>query len=406
MKGFFSKKETESVSAVGGKIHSCASCGLYKHCSSPKMQPYGKFEKDIMVIGGYPKKQDDRAGKPWSGKEGRLLKHELKKHGIDLYRDCVSLNAVNCAPGKEGPQNSEIDHCRSVIVWKQIKKYQPKVILLFGQDAITSVIGYQWGGGDSVSTWRGFQIPDQTLKSWICPLDSPSHLLQIQKPEHYMTVWRDDIKNALTCADIPFPKVSSPDIRYVKDSSFLTKVQPELASFDYETTGIKPHGKGHRIVCTSIADREDRVWVFPTPTSKQGWYPFRKWLHDNSKSKMAHNFKFEHSWSKNILKVDVRNWEWDSMVAAHILDNRPGITSLKFQMYVNFGVLDYSEDVKPYLRSVDEDNGANSINRVRQLMKTKSGRRMLMKYCALDSVYQYRLALKQMEQLNYNFLPF
>lgn len=406
MQGFFSRKETESVSAAGGRIHSCASCGLYKNCHSPKMKPYGDFEKDIMIIGSYPRAEDDKSGKPFSGKNGRMLKFYLKKLGIDLYKDCISLNAVNCAPPNRPPTSNEIDHCRSVIVWKAIQELQPKTIILLGSKAVNSVIGHQWGGSDNIQKWRGFRIPDQDLKCWLCPVYSPDYLLDIEKPKQYMTIWQDDLKQAIKTASKPFERFSQPDIRYVKDSSFLNDLGADMGSFDYETTGIKPHEKGHSIVCTSLADREDRVWVFPNPKNKQGWQPFRKWLHERKNSKMAHNFKFEHSWSKNILKVEVNNWCWDSMIAAHLIDNRPGITSLKFQVYVNFGIQDYSVDVNKYLQSIDDEKGANSKNRVRQLMKNKSGRRMLMKYCALDSVYQYRLAMKQMEQLNYNFLPF
>lgn len=406
MQGFFSKKETESVAAAGGKIHSCASCGLYKHCQSPKMKPYGKGQKDLMIIGEFPEQIDDEKGRPFAGKYGRLLRQHLKRVGISLDRDCISLNAINCHPGRAEVENSSIAHCRSVIVWKAIKKYQPKVILLLGQAPTTSVIGQQWSGGDSIKTWRGFTIPDQDLKSWVCPTYSPNYLIDIDTPRQYMKIWSQDLKRAVDKIEEPFPRQSKPDIRLVEDLSFLEDISPVLSAFDYETTGIKPHAKGHQIVCTSIADREDRVWVFPSPKTKKDWLPFRRWLYNKEIPKMAHNMKFETSWSKNILKVDVRGWEWDSMLAAHIIDNRPGVTGLKFQTYATLGIRDYSTEVTPYLKSSGSEKGANEKNRIVQLMKSKSGRRQVMEYCGLDSIYQYRLAMQQMEIMNYDFLPF
>lgn len=405
MQGFFSKKETESVSAVGGKIHSCASCGLYKGCQSPKMKPYGQFEKQIMVIGEAPDLVDDQRNKPFQGRAGKLLQHTLRKHGIDLFKDCISLNAINCYT-EEAPSGTEIDHCRSVVVWKALQEYQPKVILVLGEGALNSLIGHRWQGGISLNTFRGFCIPDQDIKSWVCPTFSPQWLQKIDSPAHYMRIWERDLKGALKKIKTPLPRVGNIDIRFVEDSKFLDDIPPVLSSWDYETTGIKPHMKGHKIVCTSIADREDRVWVFPRPETKAGWQPFRRWLYNKRVSKMAHNAKFEIHWSKEILKVDVRGLEWDSMLAAHVLDNRPGVTGLKFQTYVNFGVVDYSSEVGQYLRSVGNKYGANTKNQVEQLVHHKQGREKLMKYCALDSVYQYRLALKQMEELNYDFLPF
>jgi len=88
------------------------------------------------------------------------------------------------------------------------------------------------------------------------------------------------------------------------------------------------------------------------------------------------------------------------MMAAHILDNRPGVTSLKFQTYINFGIIDYESEVSPYLKAVDSKNG-NALNRIFEADEKK-----LMEYCSLDSIYEYRLAMWQIKIINYSFLPF
>jgi hypothetical protein len=115
--------------------------------------------------------------------------------------------------------------------------------------------------------------------------------------------------------------------------------------------------------------------------------------------------KYEHAWSLIKLKTQVENWDWDTMLMAHILDNRPGITGLKFQTYINFGVIDYSNEIAPYLSGLDEKNG-NSLNRIEELIKTESGKEKLMKYCALDSIFEYRLAALQKNIITNLDLPF
>jgi hypothetical protein len=95
----------------------------------------------------------------------------------------------------------------------------------------------------------------------------------------------------------------------------------------------------------------------------------------------------------------------DTMQATHIIDNRQGVTGLKFQTYVQFGVIDYASDVSPYLGSVDPKNG-NSLNRIMELVKKPGGKEMLMKYCGLDSIYEFRLAIKQMYAIEEAQLPF
>jgi hypothetical protein len=89
------------------------------------------------------------------------------------------------------------------------------------------------------------------------------------------------------------------------------------------------------------------------------------------------------------------------MIMAHILDNRPGVTSLKFQAYVQFGIVDYASAITPYLRSKDSSNG-NSINRIFELLSKPGGMQMLLKYVGYDAIMEYRLAKQQQAEL----LPF
>ena len=100
------------------------------------------------------------------------------------------------------------------------------------------------------------------------------------------------------------------------------------------------------------------------------------------------------TFTEKILGYPVKNWAWDSMQAAHILNNREGITSLKFQVYVNFGIEDYGSEVHPYLESGDKN--ANAFNRIEELISTDAGKQKLLLYGGLDSLYEYWLAIKQM----------
>ena len=91
-KGFFTDRETQSKSHPGGQILSCAKCQLYQGAKSPKMQTFGEGQKDILCIGEAPGAHEDRKGKQWQGKAGRLLKTTLSGMGIDLFKDCLDIN--------------------------------------------------------------------------------------------------------------------------------------------------------------------------------------------------------------------------------------------------------------------------------------------------------------------------
>jgi hypothetical protein len=175
-----------------------------------------------------------------------------------------------------------------------------------------------------------------------------------------------------------------------------------MIAFDYETTGRKSQAEGHRIVSCAVADSEDHAFVFLMPNTRAGRQPFVDLLADPKISKVGQNISFEETWSVVRLKQSVENWEWDTMLASHTLDNRDGVTGLKFQTYVQFGVVDYSSEIDPYLKPADKKNG-NAINRIFDLLKLPGGEDKLLLYNGLDVIYTYRLAMIQRDII---MLPF
>ena len=394
------------MASISKKSLSCVSCKLYEDVESPKMQPFGDFEKEIMLIGEAPGQVEDRRGKPWQGKTGRLLQHTLRKLGVDLFRDCVSVNAVNCRPpNNRAPSPFEIDCCRAVIVGKAIKEYKPKVIILLGTVALQSFLSPRWKtdlGG--ITKWRGFSIPDQDYRCWVIPAFHPSFVARMESREAN-TIWEQDLGLVREAMHFSRPTNKEPDIHIIKDLSVLNSLRDasEIA-IDYETTGLKPHRKGHRIVCVGVAANEDEVFAFMMPKTKEERRPFTDLLKSLNVGKMGHNIKYEHSWTLVRYGVEIQNWQWDSMLASHHLDNRAAVTGLKFQTYVNFGVIIKDEDVSKYI--YEKQKSGNGFNKIFELLEQLGGEENLLRHVALDAHYEYRLAKKQMKQLGYDYLPF
>jgi hypothetical protein len=78
------------------------------------------------------------------------------------------------------------------------------------------------------------------------------------------------------------------------------------------------------------------------------------------------------------------------MLAAHALDNRPGITSLKFQVFAMLGMGSYDDHIKPFLKT----KGKLRLNHIDEIDE-----RDLLLYNGLDSLYEYKLAQLQMPLL-------
>lgn len=391
MESFFTKKEVETTDRVAGKRYTCISCGAFKTCDNPKFAMRGNFEKGIMNIISMPTSMEDSSGQTYKSKEGRYLEKALGEMGIDLHADCINGHAIRC--NVNTPSFDYVDCCRKGIM-EAIKAHKPKVIVLYGDMALYSVIGGRWKKDlGNINKWNGYLIPDQELGCWILPLLEPGKVMD-SKNKVEPTIFKNNLLKLQTALDTPFPKYEEPHIITLEDDlSVLDKIQSGLVAFDYETTGIKPHEPGHRIVCASVAVSENKVYVFKLPDTRQQLKPFLDLLQRKEVGKIAQNMKFEDTWTNVRLRVPVNGWVYDTMLAAHVMDNRTGVKGLKFQAYVHLGVIDYNSDIAPYLKATDNTN-TNSINKIMQLFEKPGGTQALLKYCALDSIYEYRLAMK------------
>lgn len=393
--GFFTTEEMEGAEA--NKRVGCTICKLRKNCVSPMMKPSGKGKKGILIIGEAPSKRADKKGKPFAGRDGRLLRAVLNEGGVDLDEDCRLIYSVNCRLPKDRkppiPTSQEVNACRP-FVFKEIEAFKPKLIILLGQPAVQSVIGHRWKssyGLGPITKWRGWCIPDRDLNAWICPTLSPSIVRHQQKESIFPRIWATDLGMAISTCSWDFPEYVD-ETQYVQTTTdpkkiiqYLEKLNKKkmAIAFDYETTGLKPHGPDHRIVSCAIAESVTKAKAFPvTPPIHAA---LKAVLKNKNLLKVAANMKFEDAWSREHLGCRVRGWIFDTMQAAHVLDNRTGVTGVKFQTYVRFGVIDYDSHLSRYLKGIDDSN-ANSLNRIDQVdMKD------LLIYNGLDAIYEMKL---------------
>jgi len=406
--GFFKKEQIESVivkkRARLRSTPNCKACKLYRGCNSPKMQATGRGKKKILIIAEAPDKTEDLKGTQLVGADGKLLRDTLDDMGIDLDKDCRKINAINCRPpDNRTPTLKEIDHCRPM-VWNEIKSFKPKVIILLGGVALQSFLNHRWHKDlGPITKWRGWQIPDRDVNAWVCPTYHPSFIDRHTTSDVADVIWRQDLQNAIDKRKVPIEYSDEKEcVEIVNEKDAIMKMKwllmsadlgPFNMAFDYETTGIKPHAKGHKIVSCAIAySTLEGDYAFSFMMTKRTAHSFKELLKHKHIEKIAHNMKFEESWSRVILKTKVKSWVWDTMQASHVLDNRRWISSLKFQTYINFGLMDYDSHIEPFLKS--SKNNANSFNRITDINQNE-----LLLYNGMDALLEYRLAMKQMKQL-------
>lgn len=359
----------------------------------------GEGKHRVLVVGEAPGADEDKANEPFVGKAGRHLRSVFRELGTDLD-DCMITNAIRCRPPRNVMDARCLEYCRPHLR-RTIEEVQPNVILTLGEYAFHQVLPDQYlrlGGG--MTKWRGWAIPSSEVGCWVCPTFHPSYILRENEEEVLSKLFREDIEGALALrATSPAAEYRSLEelqegIEIVLDRKEVLARLADLAdaegilSFDYETTGLKPEHPDQRIWSCAFSLNGEGAWACLIDESMHealGRVLFSKRL-----SKVASNLKFEERWTRAALGKGVRNWEWDTMLAAHCLDNRRGISSLKFQAFVRLGIGVYDDDIHPYL--VTPSGGMR--NRIEHA-PVKS----LLLYNGLDALLTYRVMEHQKREM-------
>lgn len=398
----FFTSSTAPIKQAVSKIPKCGSCGLYKNCKSPKMKYSGKGRKGILLIGEAPGKTEDQEGIQFVGKAGQHLENHLLDWDIDMRKDCWITNSLSCWPGEGNkiPHPKMVDYCRP-LVFNTINELQPNVIICLGLTAVKSLIGHLWKEDvGPMARWAGWKIPSQNPNSWIIPTYHPSYLLRENNPVLELHFSRH-IGQTLTLKDKPWKVLPTYEqqIKCIENPTLAAKKlrrliarRPEMVAYDYETDILKPDSKEAEIVCCSVSDGKTTLAY---PWHGEAIEATKELLLNPEIKKVMSNSKFEIRWTRAKLGIDVVNCVWDTMVAAHVLDNRKGskeggITGLKFQSFVRLGQPSYDDHIKPFLKA----KGSNKKNRVREVSLPD-----LLKYCGLDSLLEIVIAKQQMEEM-------
>lgn len=170
---------------VSSRIVSCTRCGLRKQCRQPVPPSWGASK--ILVLGEAPGSAEDKAGIPFVGPAGSILRSMLKK--VSINPDHVTYtNSVQCYPSRT-PTYDELVSCRSHR-WEAIVAAEPDYIIVAGSVAlstirpdlkITQIHGrpLYWGKGEQL---------DGRIQHWadrvlLWPIYHPAAALNTRNPQ-------------------------------------------------------------------------------------------------------------------------------------------------------------------------------------------------------------------------------
>ncbi len=395
-------------------VPKCGLCGLLKKCKSPLMEPSGKGKKRILIVGEAPGKNEDEQGEAFVGKAGRLLKRTLKKVKIKMNRDCIKTNALICRPpGNATPTNDQIEWCNPNLQ-NTIKKYEPHIIITVGKPALQAILFGIWDESlGAMGRWAGWTIPMQKYNAWVIPTYHPSYVMrqieEVKGGTPIQRIFKNHLRLATTLEGKPYKKVPNwkKKVKIIYDDQDVAKQLDKFVAkggavaIDFETNMLKPDSKTSDIIAASVCWKGKKTIAFPWRGEKTKKAFGR--LMRASNPKVGHNIKYEDRWfacqkeesslAQFILgDMGISHWTWDTMVNAHLIDNRPDICSLEFQCMVMLGMEPYSQHISPFFKA----KGSYTENRIKEINMGD-----LLLYNGLDSLTCYKLANKQRKILGY-----
>ncbi len=136
----------------------------------------GNPQATLMIIGEAPGTEEDRQGKPFVGRSGKLLDQILEAAGFDPENDIFITNAVFRLPPGDGGKPLRKPSPDEIVFYKPylleiIRLVDPSIMLLSGNAATESILGET-----GITRLRGQWFPWHGR--WVMPIFHPAYLLR------------------------------------------------------------------------------------------------------------------------------------------------------------------------------------------------------------------------------------
>lgn len=170
---------------VRRRIITCTRCQLHRVVQCPV--PWsGPVEASVAVLGEAPGEKEDRAGVPFIGPSGQLLRKYLTKVGL-TPSELVFMNTVCCYPTRT-PRPEEVAACRGNF-WAQMVLVKPDFVLILGSVALQSL-----RPGARITSERGTPWVRELLDGGRRVYFPTYHPAAVLRNKLLSRIWREDLE--------------------------------------------------------------------------------------------------------------------------------------------------------------------------------------------------------------------
>jgi DNA polymerase len=132
------QKSKRDLNRIHEEIRNCKKCRLHETRTNT-VPGEGPIEAKAMICGQAPGRTEDKEGRPFVGRAGRVLNKAL--NSIKVAREDLFITSpIKCFPPKNRPPRSdELNTCRSYLD-EQIQIIKPKIIVALGNYALQTLL--------------------------------------------------------------------------------------------------------------------------------------------------------------------------------------------------------------------------------------------------------------------------
>ena len=185
------KNKAQALKDLFAPYKNCLRCPLGKQGRTQVVFGEGSHNAQLMFIGEGPGRDEDKHGRPFIGRAGKLLNEIIE--AMNIKRDDVYIsNVVKCRPpSNRTPLPAEGQTCASLLLFKEIEIIKPFIICTLGACATQLLISQT----TRISHVRG--IFHSFADMLLIPTYHPAYLLRSPKAKTVVLEDMKKIKNTL-----------------------------------------------------------------------------------------------------------------------------------------------------------------------------------------------------------------
>ena len=171
-----------ALHVLSSEAQTCVRCGLADGRTHVVFGE-GNATADVVIVGEAPGQEEDRTGRPFVGRAGKLLDLLLMSAGFP--RDEVYIcNVLKCRPpNNRNPLPAEVDACTTAWLHAQLEAIAPRVVIAVGKFAAQTLCASEESVGrlrNRIHEYRGTPL----IATY-----HPAYLLR--SPEMVRVAWQD-----------------------------------------------------------------------------------------------------------------------------------------------------------------------------------------------------------------------